>query len=195
MNHRPHHNLTQMSHWIETDNRNRNSTKHCCYQVPWKDKSFWIHFKTEFSMLPSEDLFSTMYHSPTRTDSISPQANALAIRTSSLVWHSRVTLSRVELYLHFTLLFLKWYVWKQGSNFPVIPMISGPLLQRGYILPLCKCLFPGAFLLIKITYPFLFRIILPRSNRMNTLERLLNIAFMVSGPHISSHVPARVNMF
>ena len=94
MNHRPHHNLTQMSHWIKTDNRNRNSTKHCCHQVPWKDKSFWIHFKTEFSTLASEDLFSTMYHSPTRKDSISSRANALATRTSSLVWYSRVTLSR-----------------------------------------------------------------------------------------------------
>ena len=97
MNHRPHHNLTQMSHWIKTDNRNRNSTKHCCYQVLWKDKFFWIHFKTEFSTLPSEDLFSTLHHSPTRKDSISSRANALATRTSSLVWHSRVTLSRVEL--------------------------------------------------------------------------------------------------
>ena len=29
---------------------------------------------------------------------------------------------------------------------------------------------------------------------MNTLEWLLNIAFMVS-PHISSHMPASVNMF
>ena len=66
-------------------------------------------------------------------------------------------------------------------------MISGPLLQRGYVLPLCKYVFPEAFLLIKITCPFLLRIILPRSNRMNTLERLLNIAFMVP-PHISSHV-------
>ena len=42
-------------------------------------------------------------HQKTRSAHVS-RANALATRTSSLVWYSRVILSRVELYLdlHFT---------------------------------------------------------------------------------------------
>ena len=102
----------------------------------------------------------------------STSGNALATRTSWLVWYSLVILSRVELYLHLTLL-LENRDWKNGS------MISGLLLQRGYVLPLCKCLFPGAFLLLEVTCPVLFRIILPRSNRMNTIQQLLNIDFRV----------------
>ena len=120
-----------------------------------------------------------MYNAPNSKNLIPSRANALATRTSWLVWYSLVILSRVELYLQLTLL-LENRDWKNGSNFPVIPMISGLLLQRGYVLPLCKCLFPGAFLLLKVlTCPVLFRIILPRSNRMNTIQQLLNIDFRV----------------
>ena len=119
-----------------------------------------------------------MYHAPNSKNLIPSRANALATRTSWLVLYSLVILSRVELYLHLTLL-LENRDWKNGSNFPVIPIISGLLLQRGYVLPLCKCYFPGAFLLLKVTFPVLFRIILPRSNRMNTLQQLLNIDFRV----------------
>ena len=113
-----------------------------------------------------------MYHAPNSKNLIPSRANALATRTSWLVWYSLVILSRIELYLHLTLL-LENRDWKNGS------MISGLLLQRGYVLPLCKCLFPGAFLLLKVTCPVLFRIILPRSNRMNTIQQLLNIDFRV----------------
>ena len=113
-----------------------------------------------------------MYHAPNSKNLIPSRANALATRTSWLVWYSLVILSLVELYLHLTLL-LENRDWKNGS------MISGLLLQRGYVLPLCKCLFPGAFLLLKVTCPVLFRIILPRSNRMNTIQQLLNIDFRV----------------
>ena len=113
-----------------------------------------------------------MYHALNSKNLIPSQANALATRTSWLVLYSLVILSRVELYLHLTLL-LENRDWKNGS------MISGLLLQRGYVLPLCKCLFPGAFLLLKVTCPVLFRIILPRSNRMNTIQQLLNIDFRV----------------
>ena len=154
MNHRPHHNLTQMSHWIETDNRNRNSTKHCCHHVPWKDKSFWIHFKTEFSTLPSEDLFSTMYHSPTRKDSISSRANALATRTSSLVWHSRVTLFRVELHLHFTLLFVKWYVWKTWFEFSSNPHDIGAAIAAWICLTVMQMSFSRSLFTDKDNLPF-----------------------------------------
>ena len=155
MNHRPHHNLTQMSHWIKTDNRNRNSTKHCCYQVPWKDKFFWIHLKTEFSTLPSEDLFSTLHHSPTRKDLISSRANALATRTSSLVWQSRVTLSRVELlYLHFTLLFVKWYVWKTWFEFSSNPHDNGAPIAAWICLTVMPTYFFRSLFTDKDNLPF-----------------------------------------
>ena len=113
-----------------------------------------------------------MYHAPNSKNLSSSRANALATRTSWLVWvlacHSITgwTISTP----HFT--FGKSWL-KNGS------MISGLLLQRGYVLPLCQCLFPGAFLLLKVTCPVLFRIILPRSNRMNTIQQLLNIDFRV----------------
>ena len=113
-----------------------------------------------------------MYHAPNNKNLIPSRANALATRTSWLVWvlacHSITgwTISTP----HFT--FGKSWLKKWFHD-------SGLLLQRGYVLPLCKCLFPGAFLLLKVTCPVLFRIILPRSNRMNTLQQLLNIDFRV----------------
>ena len=72
-------------------------------------------------------------------------------------------------------------------------MISGLLLLRGYDFSSCKCIFPGAFLLIKITCPFLFRIILPRSNRMNTSSGFWT-SLSWHPQTFSSHVPARVNI-
>ena len=172
MSHRPYHNLKQMSHWmrqifvtvIQLD----------IVVIKSREKS-QISLNTLWNRIFYAAIrrpVRHMYHAPNSKNLSSSRANALAIRTSWLVWYSLVTLSLVELYLHLTLL-LENRDWKNGS------MISGLLLQRGYVLPLCKCLFPGAFLLLKVTCPVLFRIILPRSNRMNTIQQLLNIDFRV----------------
>ena len=142
MNHRPHHNLTQMSHWIKTDNRNCNSTKHCCHQVPWKDKSFWIHFKPNFLCchLKTCSAQCTIHQREKIQFHLGPMPLLLA--------HLHSCGTRVSLYP------VKWYVWKTWFEFSSNPHDIGAAIAAWICLTIMQMSFSWSLFTDKDNLPF-----------------------------------------